>query len=116
MQVRTIGGVAAAVLGIALMASVPSVADQNQKHDSNTLHKIGSAIQYTTRKDTENLSVDVHRGEGHKSVETLRNGDRNAVITPGGHKIIVYRPGQHPIYAHRTYRHSAAWRRRHHVE
>jgi len=118
MEIRNAGAVAVAILGIGALASAPALAEQ--KHDSNTLHKLGNAIQYPVRKSTENLSIDVHRAMGHKSVESLTNENRNAVITPSGKKIVIYRPGQHPpapqrIYAHRRHlRHSRAWYRHHH--
>ena len=72
---------------VALVASVLAVTPAFAKHHSNTFSKIGHAIQYTTRKDTSNLSIDTHRAINHKSVEHRRHGRarRNVVITPGGH-------------------------------
>lgn len=90
--------------------STPSVAAP-QKHDSNTLHKIGKAIQYPVRKNTSNLSVDVHRAEGRKSVVHRRNGNKTyrAVITPNGKIHRKYRVGPHGRRArhhyNRTHRH-----------
>jgi hypothetical protein len=33
----------------------------DQQHDSNTLHKMGNAIQYVFRKDASNISKDTHK-------------------------------------------------------
>jgi hypothetical protein len=53
----------------------------------NVLKKMGKAIQYTTRKDASNLSIDTHRAMGHNSVEERHNGwhKHKSIITPGGH-------------------------------
>jgi len=68
-----------------------------QAHDSNTLHKLGNAIQYPVRKAGENLDVDVHRSEHKKSVETDRHRQEKSVIKPNGHKILksAYGSGHH---------------------
>ena len=70
-----------------MAAATPAFA---KKHDSNTLSKIGHAIQYPVNKAGQNASVDVHRAAGHNSVEHRRNGNKthNAVVTPKGH---IYR-------------------------
>jgi hypothetical protein len=75
---------------VALVASVLAVTPALAKHHSNTFSKIGHAIQYTTNKAAQNLSVNTHRAINHKSVMHRRNGNRThkAVITPGGH---IYR-------------------------
>lgn len=71
-------------------------------HDSNTGHKIGKAIQYTVRKDTENLSIDTHRGENRKSVESMRPQRATAVVTPGGRQyVIAHRGNAYRTYAYR---------------
>lgn len=76
-------------------------------HDSNTLHKIGKAIQYTTRKDVGNLSVDVHRAEGRKSVITKRRQEAKYVVKPNGHTVFKSYYGARARYAHHRYRRHA---------
>jgi hypothetical protein len=93
-------------------APAPQPGPSARKHDSNTLHKIGNAIQYPVRKATNNLSVDIHRAEGKNSVVRRHHGSvaYNAEVKPSG-RIVT----RHPIYAHRR-RHSKLWWRwhRHH--
>ena len=81
----------AALLGFALLAPMA----QAKGHDSNTLHKIGNAIQYPIRKTTDNTSIDIHRAEGRKSIEHRRNGNKTyrAVVTPKGHLYRLHRVG-----------------------
>lgn len=87
------GGTAALVL--ALASALVSPAAQAQKHDSNTLSKLGKAIQYPVRKASENASISVHRAEGRKSVVHRRNGNKTyrAVVTPKGQIHRKYRVG-----------------------
>ena len=75
-----------------------------QKHDSNTLHKIGNAIQYPIRKGAENLSTDIHRAEGKKSVHYDRTHNAKYVVNPEGHKVYKGPINRH-AYAHRRHRH-----------
>jgi hypothetical protein len=75
------------------------------KHDSNTLHKLGKAIQYPVRKDTENISVDTHRTENRNSIESRRPQKAEAVVTPNGNQYTV---------GHRGYAHRRHHRRHHH--
>jgi len=89
-------GIAAAlfcILGVGIAAPMA----QAEGHDSNTLHKLGKAIQYPIRKTSENASVDVHRAYGRKSVVHRRNGNKTyrSVVTPGGHIHRLYRVGRH---------------------
>ncbi len=72
----------ACVLGVAL-AAAPA---QAKGHDSNTLHKLGKAIEYPVRKASENTSVVAHRATGSKSVVHRRNGNRTyrSVVTANG--------------------------------
>ncbi|HEX5323767.1 MAG TPA: hypothetical protein VFW40_08270 [Capsulimonadaceae bacterium] len=95
----------AAILAAGVFATLSSPqAFADKKHDSNTLHKIGNAIQYPVRKAGENLAIDTHRAEGRKSVAHTNQG-HNVVITPQGSKYVI-----HHRYAHHRYvRH-----RRHH--
>ena len=76
-----------AAIAIAALLAGGSGAIAQQGHDSNTLHKIGKAIQYPFRKAGENLDVDIHRGENKKSVEVDRHKREKFVVTPGGEKI-----------------------------
>ena len=77
------GAAAACILGLALLAP----AAQAKGHDSNTLHKLGNAIQYPIRKAGENTSITAHRTVGENSIEHRRNGSKRyqSVITPKGH-------------------------------
>lgn len=86
---------AAAILALAAPALLGGTAAYAQeKHDSNTLHKLGKAIEYPIRKTGKNASVDAHRATGHNSVEHRRNGNRthDTVVTPKGH---LYRMHHH---------------------
>jgi len=77
----------AAALGcVAAVALASPCAQAQEKHDSNTLHKIGKAIQYPVKKAGENISITAHRATGRKSVVHRRNGSRTyrSVITPNG--------------------------------
>lgn len=90
-------GVAAAVMVCALGAAVVLPMAQAQKHDSNTLHKLGKAIEYPIRKTSENASVAAHRTVGAKSVVHRRNGNRTyrSVVTSKGRIHRKYRVGHH---------------------
>ena len=103
--------VAAAVLlsTVSVSAQTPQRGTVPQPHDSNSLHKLGNAIQYPfrkggeniskstrkgakdvqygTRKNSANLSINAHRTVGQNSVERRKNGAarHNTVITPKGH-------------------------------
>ena len=83
----------AGLLGLALLAPMA----QAEGHDSNTLHKLGNAIQYPIRKASENASVTAHRTVGAKSVVHRRNGNKTyrSVVTPKGHIHRLYRVGHH---------------------
>jgi hypothetical protein len=97
MEVKQIGGwIAALGIAAAACASTPAFAE---KHDSNTLHKIGNAIQYPVRKAGENLSTDVHRGQSHDSVQSDRPHDRKVLVTSQGNKYVMH--SDRPVYAHR---------------
>lgn len=82
----------AAVLTVAVAAVSGPAAFAQQKHDSNTLSKLGKAIQYPVNKAAQNASVDAHRAEGRKSVVHRRNGNRTyrAVVTSTGHVHRLY--------------------------
>jgi len=109
METKKLWGLVAA-LGIALAAAITAPAHA-EKHDSNTLHKIGKAIEYPFRKAGENLSVDVHRAEHRDSHVSDRPHDRKVLITAEGDKIPLHsdryhgrRKYSHRRWAHRRYR------------
>jgi hypothetical protein len=52
------------------LAVIPASANADN-HDSNTLHKMGNAIQYVVRKDSSNVSKTVHRGTNHKAMTKM---------------------------------------------
>lgn len=95
----------AAVLAAATFASFSTPAQAQQKHDSNTLHKLGNAIQYPVRKAVENTSVAAHQATGRKSVVHRRHGNKTyrAVVTPKGKVHRIYRVGPHGRRARRHY-------------
>ena len=89
-------GIAAAfvcLLGTALLAPMASA----KGHDSNTLHKLGKAIEYPVRKASENTSIAAHRTVGAKSVVHRRNGNKTyrSVVTSNGRIHRKYRVGRH---------------------
>ncbi len=94
-MIRLISRGIVAAVACTLAAALVSPMALADKHDSNTLHKLGKAIEYPVRKTTENTSVDIHRAEGRKSVLHRRNGNKTyrAVVTPSGHVYRKYRVG-----------------------
>ncbi|MDQ2799961.1 MAG: hypothetical protein M3Y13_09990 [Armatimonadota bacterium] len=99
-------GIVAAVV-CTLAAALVSPMALADKHDSNTLHKLGKAIEYPVRKTTENTSVDIHRAEGRKSVLHRRNGNRTyrSVVTSHGRLYRKSRVGHHGHYRHHRRHH-----------
>lgn len=87
-------GIAAALVCLVGMAFVAPMASA-EGHDSNTLHKLGKAIQYPIRKASENTSITAHRAVGAKSVVHRRNGNRTyrSVVTANGRIHRKYRVG-----------------------
>jgi hypothetical protein len=85
----------AALLAMTVAAPVNAAGGINDrgkykpKHDSNTLHKWGNAIQYPFRKGGENLSIDTHRATGHNSV--IKNQKRGAteVENYNGNTVVI---------------------------
>ena len=101
---------AAALLlsGVSVLAQTPDRGALPEKHDSNSLHKLGKSVQYPfrkagenvskstrkgakdvqygTRKNSQNLSVSAHRVTGRNSVVRRKNGARrhNTAVTPKG--------------------------------
>lgn len=91
------------------MAQTKERGKLSEKHDSNTLSKLGKSIQYPirkagenvsksthkgakdvqygTRKNANNVSINAHRAVGQNSVDRRHNGRRrhNTVVTPKGH-------------------------------
>ena len=90
---------AAALLSLAVPALLAGPALAQEKHDSNTLHKLGKAIEYPVRKTATNASVDAHRATGHNSVVHRRNGNRthNTVVTPKGHLYRIHHRRHHAM-------------------
>lgn len=86
MSKSLLAGVAA-VLTLAAPVLLAGSVQAQEKHDSNTLHKLGKAIEYPIRKTGKNVSITAHRATGQNSVDHRRNGDRthDTVITPKGH-------------------------------
>ena len=84
----------AAVAGLLTLALLAPMA-QAKGHDSNSLHKLGNAIQYPFRKASENTSIAVHRTVGAKSVVHRRNGNKTyrAVVTHNGRVHRLHRVG-----------------------
>lgn len=85
-------GIAAVLLG-SLMAAAPMA--QARGHDSNTLHRLGNAIQYPIRKASENTSIAAHRTVGMKSMVHRRNGNKTyrSVVTRNGRIHRLHRVG-----------------------
>lgn len=93
---------AAAALSLTCaFATLSPMAHAEKHHDSNTLHKLGKAIQYPVRKAATNTSIAAHRATGQNSVVHRRNGDKTyrAVVTPNGRIHRKYRVGhKHPTH------------------
>ena len=81
--------VAAAIAGPAMAAGVEGRGTQPPKHDSNTLHKLGNAIQYPVRKAGENISVGSLRTVGNNSVVKDQRHDSTEVVKPSGNTIVI---------------------------
>lgn len=79
------GLAATLVLGATLCAAPGALAQH--EHHSNTLSKVGHAIEYGVRKDAKNVSKVTHRTIGHNSVVRRNHGHHhyNRVLTPKGH-------------------------------
>ncbi len=88
---------AAAILTLAVPALLNGPVLAQEKHDSNTLHKLGKAIEYPVRKTATNASIDAHRATGHNSVTHRRNGNRthDTVVTPKGHLYRMHHGRRH---------------------
>jgi hypothetical protein len=59
------------------------------KHNSNSLSKLGNAIQYPFRKAGENMSVNTHRGTGHNSVTKDEQSGSTEVVRPHGPDVVI---------------------------
>jgi len=104
MNTKTVCGfVAALATTVSALAAGPAFAE---KHDSNTLHKLGNAIQYPVRKAGENLSVSAHRTVHEDSHVSDRPHNRKVIITAEGDKI----PGR----PDRPYAHRRGTKKHHH--
>ena len=122
-----------AIVGVAaLLLAVAAPALAQEKHDSNTLHKLGNAIQYPVRKAGENTSktahktgkaiqypvrkagentaVAAHQATGKESVIRRRNKRVNRKVTAGGRLTTMHGKTMTQLKRERE----AAYRRRHH--
>lgn len=102
-----------AIVGVAALLFALSVpAGAQEKHDSNTLHKLGKAIQYPVqklgentsktahktgkavqypvRKTGENAAVTAHQATGKTSVIRRRNKHVNRKVTAGGRLLTMH--------------------------
>lgn len=106
-MIRLISRGVVAALVCALAAALVSPMALAEKHDSNTLHKLGKAIQYPIRKTSENASIAAHRTVGAKSVVHRRNGNKTyrSVVTSNGRIHRKYRIGHHGHYRHHRRHH-----------
>ena len=101
-------GAALLLIGVSASAQTPDRGVVREKHDSNSLHKLGKSIQYPfrkagenvskstrkgakdaqygARKNAANLSVSTHKVTGQNSVEHRKNGAarHDTVVTPKG--------------------------------
>jgi len=109
MNTRFIGTAAALLcLAVPALAQTADRGAMPEKHDSNSLHKLGKSIQYPfrkagenvskstrkgakdvqygARKNSGNLSVNAHRAVGSNSVVRRKNGHKrhDTVVTPSG--------------------------------
>lgn len=93
------GLAATLVLGTAALAAPNALAQH--EHHSNTLSKIGHAVEYGVRKDAKNVSKVTHRAIGHNSVVRRNRGHHhiNRVLTPKGH----LHPVHHKYHTYHTY-------------
>ena len=82
-----IGACALLAMASAVFAQGHATPTVPHKHNSNTLSKIGKSIEYTTRKDSENLTASVHRGTHSKSIVRNRHTGNNYVLKPNGHHV-----------------------------
>jgi len=115
-RISTLGATALTVLIAAAIAgptSAAGVEDRGKlppKHDSNTLHKLGNAIQYPIRKMGENTSIGAHRTVGDNSVVKDQKHDSTEVVKPSGNTVVIAKdnPGigwtQDHRFMHRTHR------------
>jgi len=91
---QVIGALTVAASLLAMTIAGPIMAE-------NTFTKIGKAIQYTTRKDSENLSQSTHQALGHNSVHHNRTGvnaHTRYVLKPNGAKYRIYHHHHHKMH------------------
>lgn len=110
-------GIVAVLVGTVLLplqaAGIEKRGTMAPKHDSNSLHKLGNAIQYPFRKAGENASVNTHRGTRQNSVVKNQKYGSTEVVKPSGNKVVIGRdnprigwtkPNQRNRYMHRRQR------------
>ncbi len=84
----------AALIAASIVAPVNAAGVEDRgklppKHDSNTLHKLGNAIQYPVRKAGENLSITTHKTVGNNSVEKDQKRGSTEVVKRGGSTVVI---------------------------
>jgi hypothetical protein len=88
-----IAGMSALIVVMAIGAvSAAGIEDRGKypaKHDSNTLHKIGNAIQYPFRKAGENVSKTTHQATNQNSVEKDQMRGSTEVVKPNGKTVVI---------------------------
>ena len=85
---------AAAVLAAATVSPANAAGKEKrgvyqEKHDSNTLHKLGNAIQYPFRKAGENVSIAAHRTTNQNSVVKDKKHGSTEVVKSTGKTIVI---------------------------
>ena len=110
----SIAAIAAVMLGGAI--SPVSAGDISKrgtvkpKHDSNSLHQLGNAIQYPFRKAGEHISVGAHETIGHNSVEKDTKYHSTDVVKPSGHVVVINK--DNPNIGWKPLRHRSDYNRR----
>jgi len=61
-------------------------AGPSSKIVNKSIKKAAKDVQYGTRKNAQNVSINAHRATGHNSVERRKNGTKqhDTVVTPKG--------------------------------
>lgn len=89
----TIAGIAAILVGTTVGSVHASGIEKRgtvpPKHDSNSLHKLGNAIQYPFRKAGENISVGTHRTTQQNSVVKDQKHGSTEVVNPNGKTVVI---------------------------
>jgi hypothetical protein len=89
MNIKLLGAVTAVAGVLATAAIAPVMAHEN------TLQKMGKAIQYSTRKQAENVSDTAHRVVHENSVHHVRNHHYKYILTPAGDHVWLHHHYHH---------------------